>query len=75
MGFTSRHVILKAVSSQICSAIERVNSGAPTCMATTHLIAVGTQGGFVLVFDSCQVGLSLFSSNLVEGDQVVPGWT
>ena len=29
-------------------------------MATTHLIAVGTQGGFVLVFDSCQVGLSLF---------------
>ena len=50
-----RHVILKAVSSQICSAIERVNSGAPTCMATTHLIAVGTQGGFVLVFDSCQV--------------------
>ena len=24
-------------------------------MATTHLIAVGTQGGFVLVFDSCQV--------------------
>ena len=48
-------MILKAVSSQICSAIERVNSGAPTCMATTHLIAVGTQGGFVLVFDSCQV--------------------
>ena len=44
-------------------------------MATTHLIAVGTQGGFVLVFDSCQVGLAFFSSNLVEGDQVVPGWT
>ena len=54
-GSIMRHVILKAVSSQICSAIERVNSGAPTCMATTHLIAVGTQGGFVLVFDSCQV--------------------
>ena len=47
-------------------------------MATTHLIAVGTQGGFVLVFDSCQVGLSLFpdlSSNPVKGDQVVLGWT
>ena len=54
-GSIVRHVILKAVLSQICSAIERVNSGAPTCMATTHLIAVGTQGGFVLVFDSCQV--------------------
>ena len=34
-------------------------------MATTHLIAVGTQGGFVLVFDSCQVPLpnSILSSN------------
>lgn len=50
-----RHVILKAVSTQLCSAIERVNSGSPTCMATTHLIAVGTQNGFILVFDSCQV--------------------
>ena len=35
-------------------------------MATTHLIAVGTQGGFVLVFDSCQVLVphSILSSNL-----------
>ena len=54
-GSIMRHVILKAVSSQLCSAIERVSSGSPTCMATTHLIAVGTQGGFVLVFDSSQV--------------------
>ena len=35
-------------------------------MATTHLIAVGTQGGFVLVFDSCQVvfPILILSSNV-----------
>jgi len=54
-GSIMRHVILKAVSSQVCSAIERVHAGNPTCMATTHLIAIGTQNGFVLVFDSSQV--------------------
>jgi len=54
-GSIMRHVILKAVSSQVCSAMERVHAGSPTCMATTHLIAIGTQNGFVLVFDSSQV--------------------
>ena len=54
-GSIMRHVILKAVSSQVCSAMERVHAGSPTCLATTHLIAIGTQAGFVLVFDSSQV--------------------
>ena len=54
-GCIMRHVILKAVSSQLSSAVDRLQAGQPTCMTTTHLIAVGTQNGFVLVFDSSQV--------------------
>ena len=54
-GSIMRHVILKAVSSQLTSAVERLHAGQPTCMTTTHLIAIGTQNGFVLVFDSSQV--------------------
>ena len=54
-GSIMRHVILKAVSSQLTSAVERLQAGQPTCMTTTHLIAIGTQNGFVLVFDSSQV--------------------
>ena len=54
-GSIMRHVILKAVSSQLSSAVERLQAGLPTCMTTTHLIAIGTQAGFVLVFDSSQV--------------------
>ena len=54
-GGIMRHVILKAVSSQLCSAVERLQAGLPTTMTTTHMIAIGTQAGFVLVFDSSQV--------------------
>merc|ERR1711884_388710 len=39
----------------LTSAVERLHAGQPTCMTTTHLIAIGTQNGFVLVFDSSQV--------------------
>ena len=54
-GGIMRHVILKAVSSQLCSAVERLHAGLPTAMTTTHMIAIGTQAGFLLVFDSSQV--------------------
>ena len=54
-GSIMRHVVLKAVSSQLTSAVERLQAGQPTCMTTTHLIAIGTQHGFILVFDSSQV--------------------
>ena len=54
-GSIMRHVILKAVSSQLTSAVERLHAGLPTCMTTTHMIAIGTQGGFVLVFDASQI--------------------
>ena len=54
-GSILRHVILKAVSHQLVSAAERENLGSPTAMATSHMIAVGTQLGMVLVFDSSQV--------------------
>ncbi|XP_075533254.1 vacuolar protein sorting 8 isoform X3 [Dermacentor variabilis] len=46
-----RHVILRGVSSQLRSAVERVDSGKPTAMAVSSLIAVGTFHGLVLVFD------------------------
>lgn len=46
-----RHVILRGVSSQLRSAMERVDSGKPTAMAVSSLIAVGTFHGLVLVFD------------------------
>ena len=54
-GSIMRHVVLKAVTSQLTSAVERLHAGQPTCMTTTHLIAIGTQHGFILVFDSSQV--------------------
>ena len=51
----NRHVILKGISSQLCSARDRVNAGLPTCMAAaSSLIAIGTSHGFVLVFDGLQ---------------------
>ncbi|XP_077501236.1 LOW QUALITY PROTEIN: vacuolar protein sorting 8 [Amblyomma americanum] len=46
-----RHVILRGVSSQLRSAAERVDSGKPTAMAVSSVIAVGTFHGLVLVFD------------------------
>nr|XP_018909739.1 PREDICTED: vacuolar protein sorting-associated protein 8 homolog [Bemisia tabaci] len=49
-----RHIILKAISSQLKSACERVNAGRPTVMAVSSMIAVGTSHGLVLVFDSAQ---------------------
>ena len=54
-GGPVRHVVLRAVSSQLVSAVQRVQAGQPTCLAATHLIAIGTQHGLVLVFDSSQV--------------------
>ena len=54
-GSIMRHVLLKAVSAQLSSASERLQAGQPTAMTTSHLIAIGTQAGFVLVFDSSQV--------------------
>ena len=43
------------IRDRMCSAAERVNAGSPTCMTTTSIIAIGTQHGFILVFDSAQV--------------------
>jgi len=54
-GSIFRHVILKGISAQVTSAATRVNAGHPTCMAATHLIAVGTQSAHIFVFDSNQV--------------------
>ncbi|CAN7990373.1 unnamed protein product [Ixodes hexagonus] len=46
-----RHVVLRGVSSQLQSAAQRVDSGKPTALAVSSVIAVGTFHGLVLVFD------------------------
>lgn len=53
-GSILRHVILKAISSQVASASDRVDAGLPTCIAVHAMIAVGTSHGLVLVFDNSQ---------------------
>ncbi|RZF35520.1 hypothetical protein LSTR_LSTR010211 [Laodelphax striatellus] len=53
-GSILRHVILKAVSSQLRSACDRVDAGKPTVMAVTTVVCVGTAHGFILMFDSTQ---------------------
>lgn len=53
-GSILRHVILKAISSQVSSASERIDAGLPTCIAVQIMVAVGTSHGIVLVFDSSQ---------------------
>lgn len=54
-GAILRHVVLKSAASQIASAADRVNSGLPTALAVSSVIAVGTSHGLVLVFDPKQV--------------------
>ncbi|XP_052128558.1 vacuolar protein sorting-associated protein 8 homolog [Frankliniella occidentalis] len=53
-GSILRHVILKAISSQVVSASDRSDAGLPTCIAVQIMVAVGTSHGLVLVFDSSQ---------------------
>lgn len=53
-GSILRHVILKAISSQVASASGRIDAGLPTCIAVQVMVAVGTSHGLVLVFDSSQ---------------------
>ncbi|XP_014675818.1 PREDICTED: vacuolar protein sorting-associated protein 8 homolog isoform X2 [Priapulus caudatus] len=54
-GSVLRHVILRGISSQMLSAGDRVNAGAPSAMAVSALVAIGTTHGLVLVFDPQQV--------------------
>lgn len=49
-----RHVVLRGVSSQLQSAAQRVDSGKPSALAVSSVIAVGTFHGLVLVFDPDQ---------------------
>lgn len=54
-GAVLRHVVLKGIAAQMLSAADRVDSGLPTALAVSSLIAVGTSHGLVLVFDPKQV--------------------
>ncbi|XP_075220706.1 vacuolar protein sorting 8 [Lycorma delicatula] len=67
MGGILRHVILKAVSSQLRSACERVNAGKPTVMAVTTMVSVGTAHGLVLLFDSSQTLKWCFEGDKEQG--------
>ncbi|XP_078620345.1 vacuolar protein sorting-associated protein 8 homolog isoform X1 [Branchiostoma floridae x Branchiostoma japonicum] len=54
-GSILRHVVLKGVSAQVMSAADRVDAGMPTAMAVSHLVAIGSSHGLILVFDPKQV--------------------
>lgn len=49
-----RHIVLKSVSAQLSSAVDRVSAGSPTVLAVRKLLAVGTSHGLVLIFDPNQ---------------------
>lgn len=49
-----RLVLLKAVSTQITSAADRINAGLATCIGVSQMIAVGMSHGHILVFGECQ---------------------
>lgn len=53
-GEILRHIVLRSVSTQLCSACDRVNAGRPTVMCVSSMICVGTSHGLVLGFDSSQ---------------------
>uniref|UniRef100_A0A8D8PJZ2 Vacuolar protein sorting-associated protein 8 homolog n=3 Tax=Cacopsylla melanoneura TaxID=428564 RepID=A0A8D8PJZ2_9HEMI len=53
-GEILRHIVLRSVSTQLCSACDRVNAGRPTVMCVSSLICVGTSHGLVLGFDASQ---------------------
>ena len=54
-GSVCKQACLKQISTQLVNAIERSDSGLPTALAVSQLIAIGTSRGLVLLFDSCQV--------------------
>ncbi|KAI7811514.1 vacuolar protein sorting-associated protein 8-like protein [Triplophysa rosa] len=53
-GFVLRHSVLKGISAQIVSAADKVDSGLPTAITISSVIAVGTSHGLALVFDQNQ---------------------
>ncbi|XP_030753791.1 vacuolar protein sorting-associated protein 8 homolog [Sitophilus oryzae] len=49
------HCVLQGVSTQVSSALERVNAGLPTVITNSlKFVAIGTSHGYILVFDSEQ---------------------
>lgn len=62
-----RLLLLKAISTQLTVASERINAGAATTLAVSQLIAVGFNRGDVLLFDSGQTLKWCFQEFLTDG--------
>lgn len=54
-GIVCKHTQLKQISGQLVVAIERSDAGLPTALAVSHLFAVGTSRGLILLFDANQI--------------------
>ncbi|XP_026164373.1 vacuolar protein sorting-associated protein 8 homolog isoform X2 [Mastacembelus armatus] len=53
-GSILRHSLLKGISAQIVSAVDKVDAGLPTAITVSGVIAVGTSHGLALIFDTNQ---------------------
>lgn len=55
LGSILKHSVVQGITTQLMSAVERVNSGLAISAAVSEMIAVGTSHGHILAFDVLHV--------------------